>query len=207
IICREGNGEFFFASKHIPKLWGESIPELKKKVDEEMKRKGLTEDSFKVEVTTKGDNGEYVSNALRFATQNEAEQYAKDLAWKWTAVLDYRVTSSSDPVNSKWESGHVISVDSKKSTAKDTATKEIKVIDQIAELEKQKEQAKKMGYGTDAYDIAIEGLRKQKDVLTQDPLTEKGEKILETMKEQYGEEEGERVFHASKNAGKIKGVD
>jgi hypothetical protein len=39
------------------------------------------------------------------------------------------------------------------------------------------------------------------------PLTEKGRKILASMREQYGEEEGERVFYASKNAGTISGVD
>jgi hypothetical protein len=39
------------------------------------------------------------------------------------------------------------------------------------------------------------------------PLTEKGREIMRAMKEQYGEEQGERVFYASKNAGKISGVD
>ena len=39
------------------------------------------------------------------------------------------------------------------------------------------------------------------------PLTEKGEKILASMKSQYGPEKGEQVFYASKNAGKITGVD
>ena len=39
------------------------------------------------------------------------------------------------------------------------------------------------------------------------PLTEKGEKIMRAMKEKYGPERGEEVFHASKNAGKISGVD
>lgn len=39
------------------------------------------------------------------------------------------------------------------------------------------------------------------------PLTKKGQEILANMKEHYGAEEGERVFYASKNAGKIKGVD
>jgi hypothetical protein len=38
------------------------------------------------------------------------------------------------------------------------------------------------------------------------PLTKKGHKIMAAMKEQYGEEEGERVFYASANAGKITGV-
>ncbi len=40
------------------------------------------------------------------------------------------------------------------------------------------------------------------------PLTEKGEKILNSMVEQYGSaEKGKEVFYASKNAGTIKGVD
>jgi hypothetical protein len=38
------------------------------------------------------------------------------------------------------------------------------------------------------------------------PLTPKGEKIKRAMKEQYGEEKGERVFYASENKGTIKGV-
>ena len=39
------------------------------------------------------------------------------------------------------------------------------------------------------------------------PLTSKGEKILENMKEQYGPEKGEQVFYASVNKGNITGVD
>jgi uncharacterized protein len=39
------------------------------------------------------------------------------------------------------------------------------------------------------------------------PLTEKGRKILAAMQEKYGEEKGKKVFYASKNAGKISGVD
>ena len=39
------------------------------------------------------------------------------------------------------------------------------------------------------------------------PLTEKGKEIMQAMKEQYGEEKGEQVFHASKNKGTISGVD
>jgi hypothetical protein len=39
------------------------------------------------------------------------------------------------------------------------------------------------------------------------PLTEKGEKIKRQMVAQYGPEKGEEVFHASKNVGKITGVD
>lgn len=40
------------------------------------------------------------------------------------------------------------------------------------------------------------------------PLTSKGEKILGAMRKQYGsEEKAKEVFYASKNAGKISGVD
>jgi len=39
------------------------------------------------------------------------------------------------------------------------------------------------------------------------PLTKKGSKIMSAMKDQYGEKKGEQVFYASKNAGKLKGVD
>lgn len=39
------------------------------------------------------------------------------------------------------------------------------------------------------------------------PLTAKGEEIMRSMKAQYGEKKGEQVFYASKNAGKISGVD
>ena len=39
------------------------------------------------------------------------------------------------------------------------------------------------------------------------PLTEKGKKIMKSMKKQYGKKNGEKVFYATKNKGKIKGVD
>jgi hypothetical protein len=39
------------------------------------------------------------------------------------------------------------------------------------------------------------------------PLTEKGNKILSSMEKNYSPAKGEQVFYASKNAGKITGVD
>jgi hypothetical protein len=39
------------------------------------------------------------------------------------------------------------------------------------------------------------------------PLTRKGEKIMKEMKDEYGSKKGEQIFYASKNAGKIKGVE
>jgi hypothetical protein len=39
------------------------------------------------------------------------------------------------------------------------------------------------------------------------PLTKKGTKIKRSMQKTYGKKKGEAVFYASKNAGKIKGVE
>ena len=39
------------------------------------------------------------------------------------------------------------------------------------------------------------------------PLTKKGKKIMKSMKDRYGKKKGKAVFYASKNKGKIKGVD
>lgn len=38
------------------------------------------------------------------------------------------------------------------------------------------------------------------------PLTDKGKKIKKAMQKQYGKEEGERIFYASEQSGRIKGV-
>ena len=39
------------------------------------------------------------------------------------------------------------------------------------------------------------------------PLTDKGKKIMQSMKRTYGGKKGEQVFYATRNAGKIKGVE
>ena len=54
--------------------------------------------------------GEFAGNALRFATPEEAEQSARDLAMRWTLVVDYRVDESSDPVNYAWVDGRAVPV-------------------------------------------------------------------------------------------------
>ena len=38
------------------------------------------------------------------------------------------------------------------------------------------------------------------------PLTAKGKKVKAAMKKTYGAKKGEKVFYASENKGKIKGV-
>ena len=59
---------------------------------------GLTTMSYKAEVIA-DSSGEWTSNALRFATREEAEAYVFDLAMRWTLVRETRVVESSDPVN------------------------------------------------------------------------------------------------------------
>lgn len=39
------------------------------------------------------------------------------------------------------------------------------------------------------------------------PLTKKGTKVMKSMKKTYGTEKGKKVFYASRNKGKITGVD
>lgn len=39
------------------------------------------------------------------------------------------------------------------------------------------------------------------------PLTGKGKKIMSSMQSQYGDKKGEQVFYASRNKGRIEGVD
>jgi hypothetical protein len=44
-------------------------------------------------------NGEWSSNALRFATKEEAEASGKELRSRWWVPTDSRGTESTDPVN------------------------------------------------------------------------------------------------------------
>lgn len=46
-------------------------------------------------------SGKFVGNALRFATEQEAEVYVRDLSVRWTLVRETRVIESPDPVNYK----------------------------------------------------------------------------------------------------------
>lgn len=45
------------------------------------------------------------------------------------------------------------------------------------------------------------------DGFAMDPLTSKGNEIMNNMEKEYGEKKGKSVFYASKNKGKISGVD
>jgi hypothetical protein len=53
--------------------------------------------SFKVEVIADA-SGQWTGNALRFESKLAAEVYAKDLFSRWTAVKEWRVVETKDPV-------------------------------------------------------------------------------------------------------------
>ena len=53
------------------------------------------EGRFRVEVIA-DSSGKFVGNRLRFACRLDAEAYAKDLMWRWTAVREWRVVE--DPI-------------------------------------------------------------------------------------------------------------
>lgn len=65
--------------------------------------------SFKPVVKTSGDT-DWVGNALRFATYEEAMASVKNLAARWLAVIEYDVQESDDPVNYRWIDGHMEAV-------------------------------------------------------------------------------------------------
>jgi hypothetical protein len=46
---------------------------------------------------------EWAGNGIRFATRAEAEASARDLAMRWTLVLDHRADESDDEVNCGWD--------------------------------------------------------------------------------------------------------
>ncbi len=46
--------------------------------------------TYKVEVIA-DSSGKWCGNMLTFETEEEAEEYAKDLAMRWTLVRDWRV--------------------------------------------------------------------------------------------------------------------
>jgi len=54
--------------------------------------------SFKAEVVA-DVTGKFFSNALRFASRQEALSYVADLMYRWTAVRETRVVETTDPVN------------------------------------------------------------------------------------------------------------
>lgn len=69
---------------------------------------------YKPEVLCKGET-EFCGNALSFATKQEAEGYAADLMWRWTAVVETRaVEALGDPTHA-WVDGKLVDLQNKNS--------------------------------------------------------------------------------------------
>jgi len=54
--------------------------------------------SWKPAVQTAGNGDKWSYNALAFATKEEAEMWARDLAMRWTAVSDWAAHESEEAV-------------------------------------------------------------------------------------------------------------
>ena len=54
--------------------------------------------SYKAEFSDDGGRS-FATNGLRFATEAEALQYARDLFSRWMAATDYRTAESEDAIN------------------------------------------------------------------------------------------------------------
>jgi hypothetical protein len=65
--------------------------------------------SYKPEVQV-DSSGKWSGNAVRFATEAEAEGWALDRMMRWTAVRDTRVIESEDPVNYQWLDNRLVAV-------------------------------------------------------------------------------------------------
>lgn len=62
--------------------------------------------SYALEVQTAPcRSSEWTANALRFATPAEAEAYGCDLASRWTAVVETRVSERAEPITHTWVDG------------------------------------------------------------------------------------------------------
>jgi hypothetical protein len=55
-------------------------------------------------------SGTWAGNALRFATPEEAQTYAADLAHRWTLVRETRVVPSDDPVTYEVKDNRLVPV-------------------------------------------------------------------------------------------------
>lgn len=65
--------------------------------------------SWKMEVQT-DSTGKWYTNALVFATAQEAENYAVDLAFRWTLVREWRTSEVTDEVNYSFINGELVDV-------------------------------------------------------------------------------------------------
>jgi hypothetical protein len=63
--------------------------------------------SYVAEVRT-GNDPKWYRNALVFATSAEARAYGEDLMYRWTAVVEMRVTETDDAATHGWKAGRAL---------------------------------------------------------------------------------------------------
>ena len=63
--------------------------------------------SWKCEVQVRNETG-WHGNALRFPTEDQAQQYAANLFGRWLLVEQTRVVECLDPVRHVWLDGRVV---------------------------------------------------------------------------------------------------
>lgn len=63
--------------------------------------------SWKPEVIA-DSSGEWCSNGLRFATEEEALAQVRDLSFRWHMVREKRAVESNDPVNYRYVDGKLV---------------------------------------------------------------------------------------------------
>jgi hypothetical protein len=78
--------------------------------------------SWKLEIEYVGKEGKWASNAIRFATKEEALSDAHSFRQNWLMENQYRVTESTDPVSHRWENGRLIPLDWERDTRKKEET-------------------------------------------------------------------------------------
>jgi hypothetical protein len=65
--------------------------------------------SYRVEVQADA-GGAWSGNALRFAEEQEAEAYARDLWGRWSAVRAYRVSPVEDRPTHQWDGDRAVPI-------------------------------------------------------------------------------------------------
>jgi hypothetical protein len=74
--------------------------------------------SWKPEVVA-DSTGNWYSNALRFATEDEAKASASELSMRWLAVREWRATECDDPVTHAIVDGRMVEVVARRVTTRD----------------------------------------------------------------------------------------
>lgn len=72
--------------------------------------------SWKVEIVI-DDSGEWEGDALRFATEQEALAYARDLEFRCSAVREKRIVGSDDPPSHRWSARGLRAISAAKSAS------------------------------------------------------------------------------------------